>query len=808
MTKPVSRLEWFPDPVTTLAVRAGWFGAGWHYTLFWGDGSSQRVLHTQPPVRHRYPAADTYTLTAVSEITQVQVSTRITVRPQRTPQVSADHLGGGRVRLTIVGGWRGDVLHRVDWGDGIPAQEYSGTQLTPEHQYPAGIENPTVLVQDVPARRAVTLVVPIDPSEPPPTDARFGWHVTRLWDDRPGSPGNIERADGVVLGAGVPAGAVVGLSYIGGSDVYATADRHGHVTFPQITWIAGSRQFMPPFRSARIWYPDRLHWPTVQLPCLVRRDEVQDVVPVYTIDPGGDPMVLTIGVANPQAGTYRVLWGDGTAQQDVVCDGRALRASHRYRSGARVIITVTDPDGNSGERVVAAPEIGGPWWGPDALGKPRLKVGVRDLAGGDWFTPLSVDWGWDGQSARFWGHPTAPDGKQNALEEWYPNDLRGQDVTVCVSAPLRPALIVTRRIPPAGSRNHVQPDPPGSTGKSINKGESVSQTHPPTLAAEGYVTPGGSAGIQLQHLWTWVQDVRFKSAAFVGGLSSTYTATLTDHDILGRVARAEVQLAEVDPGEYEVVAVANDGAFEMKHRLIVEAVHAGTIIATLTPLDDQGKVDLRVEPISRNAAWADASTPANQGDGEDWFGLVFQRPSDTAHATLIIAGVKPGTYPIAVRQRFHGGKTIVVNGTVTVPADPTKPAKGELPLVYTHPVDTNKLGNGSSVEHVIDFGDEHDQANARYGVAVELVVTGPNGQKPDLPADVRAALRDLRPLTVARATDHVTLYGGNPDVLRGNKNFKIKLVVTITPVPTPAGYSEDDDPTAPDHAAELATSTA
>lgn len=315
----------------------------------------------------------------------------------------------------------------------------------------------------------------------------------------------------------------------------------------------------------------------------------------------------------------------------------------------------------------------------------------------------------------------------------------------------------------------------------------------PVLTSEGYVNADKTVGVRLLHLPTWITDVRFRSDAFTGGKSSDYVATIETDEKYGRFARAEVPMGTVDPASYQVSAVANGGFVEFKDLwLLVEAPHDGKVFISGDKPPKPGElVQWQFTGLSRNLNTAWAKSPLFIG-GDQPQALVYQRGTDNAHQGFVTdEKVKPGTYPVEVLQQFDGGHRETIKGEFTVPDDKIGPAAGGLPTVHTLVIDTAKLGTKDTATHLIEFPDDGEMANTRYGVATELVVTGPNGQRPDLPPDVRAALRELRPLTIARAIDHITLYGGNPPLLRGNKNFKIKLVVTVTPVQS--GYTDGDD---------------
>jgi len=306
-------------------------------------------------------------------------------------------------------------------------------------------------------------------------------------------------------------------------------------------------------------------------------------------------------------------------------------------------------------------------------------------------------------------------------------------------------------------------------------------SHPPVLVAEGYVNAGQKVGLQLINLFPWInkgEKVQFKSAAFKGGVDQPYEGEVIE---VG-TARFEAEIGEdADPGEYDATVIL-PGGIQLTQRVVVDqATPNDPLVATLTRVDQQGMHDFRVEFVSRNTSVMEATLDLPPNTPDSWFGLVGEPGTGIAHNRVVVdPSNQPGLYAANVRLTFWGGHQEVIQGKVQLPAS-DGPVEGSTPWVIHHPIDPKKLGSRRVAEHTIGFGDDHEQSNTRYGVNVEFVVTGHNGQKPDLNEDAIFALRDLRPITINRHADRVVITSGNPEFLRGNSNYKIKYVVSIVP---------------------------
>jgi hypothetical protein len=321
---------------------------------------------------------------------------------------------------------------------------------------------------------------------------------------------------------------------------------------------------------------------------------------------------------------------------------------------------------------------------------------------------------------------------------------------------------------------------------------------PPTIGAEGYVNPGGTVGIQLQNVWAWVTTAKFRSAAFEGGLATDYPATITPTEG-GKLARTQVTIgADVEIGTYEVIAVLQDGVIEYKQWLTVEGKHDGKVVATLTPVDDQGLMDLRVEPLSRNGQWGDVRTAANwhkPGEQPAWQALsTYDRATGIGHGTVVTTEVKPGTYPIDVRQQFPGGHEEIISGTVTVPNTGGRPV-GEQFIVDV-PINLSKA-IGDQVVHKIPFGKDHEQDNTDYLVDVDVTVLGKDGKKytGTVTREEALAFSTLRhPWRVDKHETGIKIHTIDTGPLHGNDRFRLTYHIGITPSAAGGTTSVQSDP--------------
>lgn len=134
-------------------VRARWVGAPALHTIYWGDGSSDRVLPWQGARQHVYAEPGRYEATAVAAT--AATSATVVVRPSTELPVRAELAAPNRVRLTLPDLIEPDWL--IEWGDGT-ATRHANT--TAEHTYPWGHGLTRITVTDRPGRRRARLTGP------------------------------------------------------------------------------------------------------------------------------------------------------------------------------------------------------------------------------------------------------------------------------------------------------------------------------------------------------------------------------------------------------------------------------------------------------------------------------------------------------------------------------------------------------------------------------------------------------------------------------------------------------------------------
>lgn len=473
MTKPTARLEWYPDPANPLAVRASWFGAGWHYRLQWGDGTSERVLFWQPPVRHAYPKPGAYTIVATSELdNRITVSVQIVLRDYQQPPVTAELVDPNhkRVRLTLPT-VADPVRFEVNWGDGT-VTEHGVADTEPEHEYPAHFTGkPTILVRDMPARRAASLVGPDIPGPEPITRGQWSFHPTFLPSGNPPDDERPTSIKGAFRGVGLTPNTDVTVRFHW--SVYETDYAHtrtndqGEATcvIPGDTgWTAPSAQWYYPHFSAKGYEADRRLSTFTQIPIITRESGWMDGPTwLYTFS-DDDPWLISLAMISPAAGTYQVNWGDGTPTSEVECDGVVFTADHQFaHTVSRTTISVTGPDGRTTTRDLAAVDLYEPYISrnDDVLGV-RVRTTIKHLQGAGVDCPVHIDWQHEFSDDKLpWEYrPASPVG-MNALDHWYRNEWRGKQVTITTTAPLREPQVKTLTIPALRIRDVVQKDPPG-----------------------------------------------------------------------------------------------------------------------------------------------------------------------------------------------------------------------------------------------------------------------------------------------------------------------------------------------------------
>lgn len=362
MTKPTSRLDWVPDPVNGRAIRAAWFGSGWDYTIQWGDGTSDRVLHNQPPVRHTYPAVGRYTIVASSGISdKITATAEVTTRAKPQPTATFALVEGTRRVRADLERLDDHVVYLLDWGDG-QSSRHDVHDLAPEHEYGPGIGAPTITVHDVPGRRTARFVGPDIPKPPPP-------------EAEPGSLFRVTNAAtwrGVVELFGMPPNTNIQMGPAGptGPGTVVT-DESGHASREYVFMSARADN---EWQSVSIRWTDeggvaRQRWQPLRLcdwiggPRETSQEEwtcwtpgpypsphpPQCDIPV-TIDWNiGAPAIITLHSAPAVNGTWQVAWGDGATDLVEVTNGR-FSATHDYRVYGSYWAVVTDPRGKVGRR--------------------------------------------------------------------------------------------------------------------------------------------------------------------------------------------------------------------------------------------------------------------------------------------------------------------------------------------------------------------------------------------------------------------------------------------------------------------------
>lgn len=322
-------------------------------------------------------------------------------------------------------------------------------------------------------------------------------------------------------------------------------------------------------------------------------------------------------------------------------------------------------------------------------------------------------------------------------------------------------------------------------------------SRPPVVIAEGYVNPGQTAKIRVLNVFSGYDGkVTIASTAFDGGMDKPYELALVTDDKSGTSKSAVGQIpvaADVNPGQAETRLEFPGWNIIQNHKVIVdETSPTDPLVIELVKVDDIGMFNLRVTPISRNDGVCEAATdiPAASGQGpkkrdlNSWFGLIHYPGEDKAHNNITVDANKPGTYTVRVRQRFYpydGTNEVVRDGQVVIEPKPPKPIPGGDPFIINHPIRLDRLGTKGYVKHKVLFGEDHEQPNTSYGLAVVPSVVPKSGSEGDLTPDAIAAIRDLTPFKYSRGADGVSFYSGNPSFFHNNDNYKVMWLVTVTP---------------------------
>lgn len=384
MTKPTSRLNWLPDPVNPLALRAAWVGAGWHYTLEWGhltdsgEPAQDAMMWWDPPVYHLYPRAGRFTLIGRPGLPNSSpVSTVVTLRTKLKPEPRFELLEDGRSVRASLERHDDDVRYRIDWGDHT-VTEHDVNDLAPVHQYSPGIGKPTITVHDLPAKRQATFVGPEIPEPPPPeAEPRMQFRTTT---GKPEWMGMLELF-GFPPRTTVDLGPAGSYTYdgLGGQLTppgQVTTDANGYAS-REYKLLEDKWQFDDWWQVYARWTdPTTQRWRQMWLPiqwCEYAGgpgDDPTEVGPCWRPIVGGEgtprnpcnqfpllvdwdipaPHVITLFTATPgPQGDWSVDWGDGTTETVAAPEGR-LRATRNYGGIKNVWVTVTRPDGRVARR--------------------------------------------------------------------------------------------------------------------------------------------------------------------------------------------------------------------------------------------------------------------------------------------------------------------------------------------------------------------------------------------------------------------------------------------------------------------------
>lgn len=476
MSRPVSQLMWFPDSNDPLSIWARWVGAGDHYTLSWGDGTSQRLLWNQPPVRHTYSTAGQYALLAergLANNTTASATAIAVVRAELEAHHTADLGDDGRtVRLTLAS-LPEPVRYRIEWGDNTHS-EHATITPAPTHTYPWDFGRPTITVRDLPSQRWTVLEGPSIGPEPEqePLVPEWTFHHTFLPTGRESQPTAIR---GTFHGRHLRPGARYGIR-LNWSDnaegiyAWAVADANGRAmaTIPNVDtgWIAQTAQWYMPWRWCLAFEHGREDDTYHYIPITSRTDGLAPdgkLTVVYGIDPH-NPRRVQVQVQKPQPGTYTIQWGDGRVQI-MQCDGTVCCAWHTYQPGIpSAKVTVTGPNNTHGTITIGTANIEEPYVSRnDEILGVRMRTHVT-APRGDSATPIIANW-----DTSHVNPAPAGDGlplQQSALsvsgstpvDHTYRNDMRGKQVSVRICVPLRDPLETTLTIPgpgPANSRTVV-----------------------------------------------------------------------------------------------------------------------------------------------------------------------------------------------------------------------------------------------------------------------------------------------------------------------------------------------------------------
>lgn len=369
MTRPTERLLWVPDPLSGLALRAKWVGAPWHYTIEWGDGTSERVTFYQPPVRHQYSAPGRYQLVVRSDLnTEHTLAETVTVRAAITPHATFTLIPGSTSVRAELERLDEHVRYRIEWGDGRTT-EHTAEDLAPVHEYLPGTGAPRITLTDLPARRSASFIGPQIPDPPDPEPApRSSWRITN------------PQGTGVLELHGFPAHTRVDLGRGGGWPESTpagsvTTDASGYASRDYTLWGTPEYGWLDDWRSISIRWTDpdtgrfRQMWQPVQWcewqgvratpneGCCWHpfsfgkgspRNPYNDFALWLDWEIGTPYRVAVLSSQVPN-GRWRIEWEPGVVEEFDVA-GNHFRVEHDYGSNRDVWIVVTAPDGATARR--------------------------------------------------------------------------------------------------------------------------------------------------------------------------------------------------------------------------------------------------------------------------------------------------------------------------------------------------------------------------------------------------------------------------------------------------------------------------
>lgn len=341
MTRPTSRLEWWPDVRDPHAIRARWIGAPWHYTLEWGhlgeDGkpATDSVMFWQViPVRHAYPKGGRYTLIGRPGLTNsTPTSVVVTLRDKLNLEATFELLDDGRSVKATLERHDDNVRYQIEWGDGRTT-EHDVHDLAPVHEYPWGLGKPKIKVTDLPARRTATFTGPEIGPQPGP-------HVIDgFYFDHTPSEENPRRF--TLRGGGLEPGDEITwypwhVSWY--RDVVADTNGqiHDTIDIPASYWSDWD-----------VWRSYTVSTPTgrVHVPLHAPRAVAGEPDVTYQIHVDGDPKKVEISATPAMLGSHDINFGDGKSTT-VEVTALPLRARHTYTGSGPYTVTVTLPDGRT-----------------------------------------------------------------------------------------------------------------------------------------------------------------------------------------------------------------------------------------------------------------------------------------------------------------------------------------------------------------------------------------------------------------------------------------------------------------------------